>query len=162
MSVYPFVTVIMLGRCRLDKVKHMDWKAELPWPQSPLSFCDGAQSLRENHVRALSARVRVTWCHVCCLTDHSAFDFVCEWYHSSVVARTLAPFDDDELIPVYGFGDATTHDTDVFSFKRGGAYLWPHVIMTHAGALVNFLTHTCVCAHISLCMRVRVCHDGPR
>ncbi|KAK6928404.1 hypothetical protein RJ641_006995 [Dillenia turbinata] len=34
----------------------------------------------------------------------------------SIVGRTLAAFDDDNLIPCYGFGDASTHDQDVFSF----------------------------------------------
>ena len=46
-----------------------------------------------------------------------------------VVARTLAPFDDDGLIPAYGFGDGSTGDAAVFSFfpdnapARGGAAL---------------------------------------
>ncbi|ONI11800.1 hypothetical protein PRUPE_4G126200 [Prunus persica] len=34
----------------------------------------------------------------------------------SVVGTTLAPFDEDNLIPCFGFGDATTHDQEVFSF----------------------------------------------
>ncbi|KNA03070.1 hypothetical protein SOVF_212680 [Spinacia oleracea] len=34
----------------------------------------------------------------------------------SVIGRTLSPFDDDNLIPCFGFGDATTHDRSVFSF----------------------------------------------
>ena len=34
----------------------------------------------------------------------------------SVIAHTLDPFDDDHLIPVYGFGDVTTTDRSVFSF----------------------------------------------
>ncbi|OMO98067.1 Zinc finger, RING-type [Corchorus capsularis] len=34
----------------------------------------------------------------------------------SIIGKTLAPFDDDNLIPCFGFGDATTHDTEVFSF----------------------------------------------
>nr|XP_025672374.1 E3 ubiquitin-protein ligase RGLG4 isoform X2 [Arachis hypogaea] len=34
----------------------------------------------------------------------------------SIVGKTLAPFDDDNLIPCFGFGDATTHDQEVFSF----------------------------------------------
>ncbi len=33
-----------------------------------------------------------------------------------VVARTLARFDDDGLIPAYGFGCARTQDTSLFSF----------------------------------------------
>ncbi|KAG5136807.1 hypothetical protein JHK82_021538 [Glycine max] len=34
----------------------------------------------------------------------------------SIIGKTLAPFDDDNLIPCFGFGDATTHDQEVFSF----------------------------------------------
>lgn len=34
----------------------------------------------------------------------------------SIIGRTLSAFDEDNLIPCYGFGDATTHDQDVFSF----------------------------------------------
>ncbi|WJX51071.1 E3 ubiquitin-protein ligase rglg4 [Trifolium repens] len=34
----------------------------------------------------------------------------------SIVGKTLAPFDDDNLIPCFGFGDSTTHDQEVFSF----------------------------------------------
>ncbi|XVE74245.1 hypothetical protein DITRI_Ditri12bG0001300 [Diplodiscus trichospermus] len=36
----------------------------------------------------------------------------------SIIGKTLAPFDEDNLIPCFGFGDATTHDTDVFSFHN--------------------------------------------
>jgi E3 ubiquitin-protein ligase RGLG len=34
----------------------------------------------------------------------------------SIIGRTLEPFDDDKLIPVFGFGDITTKDKGVFSF----------------------------------------------
>ncbi|KAL7169170.1 hypothetical protein ACSBR2_034250 [Camellia fascicularis] len=33
-----------------------------------------------------------------------------------IIGKTLAAFDEDNLIPCYGFGDASTHDQDVFSF----------------------------------------------
>jgi len=38
----------------------------------------------------------------------------------AVIARTLAPFDDDGLIPGFGFGDASTTDAAVFTFMPGG------------------------------------------
>lgn len=34
----------------------------------------------------------------------------------SIIGKTLSAFDEDNLIPCYGFGDASTHDQDVFSF----------------------------------------------
>ncbi|KAH9646147.1 RING-type domain-containing protein [Citrus sinensis] len=34
----------------------------------------------------------------------------------TIIGKTLAPFDEDNLIPCFGFGDATTHDQEVFSF----------------------------------------------
>ncbi|KAF3440627.1 hypothetical protein FNV43_RR18911 [Rhamnella rubrinervis] len=34
----------------------------------------------------------------------------------SIIGRTLSPFDEDNLIPCFGFGDASTHDQQVFSF----------------------------------------------
>ncbi|KAI0493413.1 hypothetical protein KFK09_023529 [Dendrobium nobile] len=34
----------------------------------------------------------------------------------SIIGQTLSAFDEDSLIPCYGFGDASTHDQDVFSF----------------------------------------------
>uniref|UniRef100_A0A1J3K8D7 RING-type E3 ubiquitin transferase n=1 Tax=Noccaea caerulescens TaxID=107243 RepID=A0A1J3K8D7_NOCCA len=33
-----------------------------------------------------------------------------------VIGKTLAPFDEDNLIPCFGFGDSTTHDEEVFGF----------------------------------------------
>ncbi|CAN6851108.1 unnamed protein product [Brassica oleracea] len=36
----------------------------------------------------------------------------------SIIGRTLSPFDEDDLIPCFGFGDATTRDQYVFSFYR--------------------------------------------
>eukprot|EP00850_Spirogloea_muscicola_P020641 SM000222S06982 [mRNA] locus=s222:104396:107528:+ [translate_table: standard] len=38
----------------------------------------------------------------------------------AIIGRTLSPFDDDNLIPCFGFGDVTTHDQDVFSFYPNG------------------------------------------
>jgi len=34
----------------------------------------------------------------------------------AIIGKTLEPFDDDKLIPVYGFGDLTTTDKKVFPF----------------------------------------------
>ncbi|WJX34704.1 E3 ubiquitin-protein ligase rglg3, variant 2 [Trifolium repens] len=34
----------------------------------------------------------------------------------SIIGRTLSTFDEDNLIPCFGFGDASTHDQNVFSF----------------------------------------------
>ncbi|XP_020576890.1 E3 ubiquitin-protein ligase RGLG2-like [Phalaenopsis equestris] len=34
----------------------------------------------------------------------------------SIIGQTLSAFDEDNLIPCFGFGDASTHDQDVFSF----------------------------------------------
>lgn len=34
----------------------------------------------------------------------------------SIIGKTLSAFDEDNLIPCIGFGDASTHDQDVFSF----------------------------------------------
>ncbi|KAG0475913.1 hypothetical protein HPP92_012754 [Vanilla planifolia] len=38
----------------------------------------------------------------------------------SIIGQTLSAFDDDNLIPCFGFGDASTHDQDVFSFFPDG------------------------------------------
>ncbi|GAB2254003.1 hypothetical protein Droror1_Dr00021812 [Drosera rotundifolia] len=40
----------------------------------------------------------------------------------SIIGKTLAKFDEDNLIPCFGFGDATTHDQDVFSFYPDTRY----------------------------------------
>ncbi|KAL5552756.1 hypothetical protein UlMin_040157 [Ulmus minor] len=34
----------------------------------------------------------------------------------SIIGKTLSAFDEDNLIPCFGFGDASTHDQDVFKF----------------------------------------------
>ncbi|XVE99021.1 hypothetical protein REPUB_Repub03eG0160700 [Reevesia pubescens] len=36
----------------------------------------------------------------------------------SIIGKTIAPFDEDNMIPCFGFGDATTHDSEVFSFHN--------------------------------------------
>ncbi|KAL7718624.1 Copine [Entamoeba marina] len=38
-----------------------------------------------------------------------------------IIARTLQPFDDDNIYPVYGFGDISTTDKSVFSFNANDA-----------------------------------------
>ncbi|KAK9074639.1 hypothetical protein SSX86_007237 [Deinandra increscens subsp. villosa] len=40
----------------------------------------------------------------------------------SIIGQTLAAFDEDNLIPCFGFGDASTHDTGVFSFYPDSHY----------------------------------------
>merc|ERR1712070_383193 len=39
----------------------------------------------------------------------------------SIMGRTLEDFDDDRLIPAFGFGDSTTGDKSCFPFNEGGA-----------------------------------------
>ncbi|KAL7100525.1 hypothetical protein ACP275_08G002800 [Erythranthe tilingii] len=39
----------------------------------------------------------------------------------SIIGETLAAFDEDNLIPCYGFGDASTHDQDIFSLSQNGS-----------------------------------------
>lgn len=34
-----------------------------------------------------------------------------------ILGETLEPFDDDGIIPAFGFGDASTKDRSVFSFR---------------------------------------------
>ena len=38
-----------------------------------------------------------------------------------IISKTLEPFDDDNLIPAFGFGDSTTKDHSVFSFNNDGS-----------------------------------------
>ncbi|XP_058112963.1 E3 ubiquitin-protein ligase RGLG1-like isoform X3 [Magnolia sinica] len=38
----------------------------------------------------------------------------------SIIGRTLSAFDEDDLIPCFGFGDASTNDQQVFSFFQDG------------------------------------------
>ncbi|KAI5679277.1 hypothetical protein M9H77_10227 [Catharanthus roseus] len=40
----------------------------------------------------------------------------------SIIGKTLSAFDEDNLIPCFGFGDASTHDQDVFSFYGDGRF----------------------------------------
>ena len=41
----------------------------------------------------------------------------------SILGQTLEPFDDDNLIPAFGFGDSVTKDTDVFSLSGKQSFL---------------------------------------
>lgn len=38
----------------------------------------------------------------------------------SIIGKTLEPFDDDNLIPAFGFGDSSTRSDDIFPFKFDG------------------------------------------
>ena len=38
-----------------------------------------------------------------------------------IISKTLEPFDEDNLIPAYGFGDLTTKDKSVFGFNEDGS-----------------------------------------
>nr|XP_043624602.1 E3 ubiquitin-protein ligase RGLG1-like [Erigeron canadensis] len=40
----------------------------------------------------------------------------------SIIGKTLSGFDEDNLIPCFGFGDASTHDQSVFSFYPDSSY----------------------------------------
>lgn len=39
----------------------------------------------------------------------------------SIVCKTMAAFDDDHMIPAYGFGDVSSREQAVFSFGQRGA-----------------------------------------
>ncbi|KAI3763517.1 hypothetical protein L2E82_13425 [Cichorium intybus] len=40
----------------------------------------------------------------------------------SIIGKTLSAFDEDNLIPCFGFGDASTHDQNVFSFYPDSSF----------------------------------------
>ncbi|XP_023745278.1 E3 ubiquitin-protein ligase RGLG2 [Lactuca sativa] len=40
----------------------------------------------------------------------------------SIIGKTLSAFDEDNLIPCFGFGDASTHDQSVFSFYPDSSF----------------------------------------
>ncbi|ESW09779.1 hypothetical protein PHAVU_009G155300 [Phaseolus vulgaris] len=40
----------------------------------------------------------------------------------SIIGHTLSSFDEDNLIPCFGFGDASTHDQNVFSFYQDNRF----------------------------------------
>jgi len=47
-----------------------------------------------------------------------------------IMGQTLEAFDDDQLIPIFGFGDATTKDKSVFPFMPDGSpcHTFKHVL----------------------------------
>ena len=52
---------------------------------------------------------------------HSLSTGVNPYEHAiSAIARALRDFDDDNLIPAFGFGDRSTGDKSVFHFNKGG------------------------------------------
>lgn len=40
---------------------------------------------------------------------------------AQIISKTLEPFDEDNLIPAFGFGDSETKDHSVFSFNQDGS-----------------------------------------
>ena len=51
----------------------------------------------------------------------------------SLIARTLEDFDDDNLIPAYGFGDVTSKEDSVFSFLPSNTPIrgLPELLLTY-------------------------------
>ena len=60
----------------------------------------------------------------------------------SVIGRTLAPLDEDNLIPFYGFGDSTTRDSGCFSFLPADA--------PAAGVEAGLARYRQIAAHVRL------------
>ncbi|KAJ4772344.1 copine family protein [Rhynchospora pubera] len=51
------------------------------------------------------------------LSLHNIGDFLNPYEKAiTIIGETMSKFDDDNLIPCFGFGDSSTHDRDVFSF----------------------------------------------
>ncbi|GFH28605.1 E3 ubiquitin-protein ligase [Haematococcus lacustris] len=66
----------------------------------------------------------------------------------SIIGRTLAAFDEDNLIPTYGFGDVGSKDSRVFSFHEGDqpchgldSVLWRYKV-GHTGSHWTAVAHT--------------------
>ncbi|KAL5683917.1 hypothetical protein ACJX0J_010302, partial [Zea mays] len=58
----------------------------------------------------------------------------------SIIGRTLSKFDEDNLIPCFGFGDASTHDQDVFvSLLTRNLVMDLKKLLDNAGNLINTL-----------------------
>lgn len=52
-----------------------------------------------------------------------------------VIGKTLSKFDDDNMIPVYGFGDVRTKATSVFSFSAGPCHGLDGVLAAYRSAM---------------------------
>jgi len=57
----------------------------------------------------------------------------------SILGRTLSGFDDDNLIPAYGFGDKTTTDKSVFSFIADRSCNGFQEVLDRYNAIVPFI-----------------------
>ncbi|CAH1233772.1 uncharacterized protein [Branchiostoma lanceolatum] len=59
----------------------------------------------------------------------------------STIGQTLQPLDEDNQIPVFGFGDSVTRDKDVFPFRPDGSPCQGHEqVLNYYGAIVKAIT----------------------
>lgn len=77
---------------------------------------------------------------------HALIDGVMNPYQKvlSSICQTMAGFDDDNVIPCYGFGDALSRAQKVFSFRDNdaGCQGLDEVLVTLSSDLVNVILHS--------------------